>query len=445
MSAIVLAQRVIHDDVVQGRHGQRHFPHDESEAAQRGFGQASVQNGDVLSFDQTGGDAAKVWRDQGGAVSAGIERHLLFFQKQAEAMAIKWHDDLPQRQDRGQIRLFLQAGVILAAKHDKLVGCQNFARIFRVGVDPRCQHEVQLSGCQRGGGIAAGRAHIDHHARRFGRKLAHQHRQHHQLQMIGHFHRKLASGTRWDELAFGFDQAADLQDHVLDRLLQRCRKGRGHHLPPRGNQQIIFEMLPQPRKSRAHRGLANMHPFCGAGDIALFQQHVEGDEQVQIKTSEAHKVSSKSLAKHCIKQLPQYARRSYIETALDLTGNRSARIMTRRRGHPTSSSPPVRARLFGMVIDHEARDRGVLNCGTATFPSLRLQEGGFQCAILHLLCCLGLPCPVQPMPPMPRCCPPNRRRSKTLRTALRRINPAITTSLSPHNAAPSACRMFRSA
>ena len=62
---------------------------------------------------------------------------------------------------------------------------------------------------------------------------------------------------------------------------------RTHHAPPDGDQQFVLEMAAQARQRAAHCRLTEIEPVAG-GDVALVQQGVEGDQQVQIEEMQVH-------------------------------------------------------------------------------------------------------------------------------------------------------------
>jgi len=64
-----------------------------------------------------------------------------------------------------------------------------------------------------------------------------------------------------------------------------CACGRPHASRPRYQQRVV-ENVAQLGQVHAHRGLGKIQALCGAGDIVLSQQHVQGHQQIQIETSE---------------------------------------------------------------------------------------------------------------------------------------------------------------
>jgi len=54
------------------------------------------------------------------------------------------------------------------------------------------------------------------------------------------------------------------------------------------HEQLVLKCMPQPRKDATHRRLTEKQPFAGARDIALAQQHVERDEQIQVELARIH-------------------------------------------------------------------------------------------------------------------------------------------------------------
>jgi hypothetical protein len=83
-------------------------------------------------------------------------------------------------------------------------------------------------------------------------------------------------------------QPADVGEHLLHRRgeLQAFR-GRQH---PSGGaqQQRVPEERAQPRERGAHRGLRQAEPRRGPGHVALAEERVERDQQVQVDRSDIH-------------------------------------------------------------------------------------------------------------------------------------------------------------
>src|SRR4029079_14978962 len=65
---------------------------------------------------------------------------------------------------------------------------------------------------------------------------------------------------------------------------------RQHHLPADRHQQLVAEVVAQPRERTAHRRLAQIQPVPGPGHVPLGQQRIEGDEQVEVEEVQVHGV-----------------------------------------------------------------------------------------------------------------------------------------------------------
>ncbi len=56
------------------------------------------------------------------------------------------------------------------------------------------------------------------------------------------------------------------------------------------NEQLVVEDMSQPREDAAHRGLAQMQALARARHVALDQQSVERDKEVQIELAQVHRL-----------------------------------------------------------------------------------------------------------------------------------------------------------
>ena len=74
---------------------------------------------------------------------------------------------------------------------------------------------------------------------------------------------------------------------LADPLAELERAGRGNQAAPGPDQQRIARRLAQPRQGPAHRRRAEPQPPGRARDAAFGEQHVEGDQQVEIGSRHA--------------------------------------------------------------------------------------------------------------------------------------------------------------
>jgi len=119
-------------------------------------------------------------------------------------------------------------------------------------------------------------------AGRFRAQPAHQRRHDQQVDVVDDDHPKGVRGSRGVERRGGLEHAL----HGGQRLLHARQQGHrafGRHKASAGaHQQLVVKQITQLGERRAHRGLPDLQPLGGAGDVTLAQQGVEGEEHVQV-------------------------------------------------------------------------------------------------------------------------------------------------------------------
>lgn len=65
------------------------------------------------------------------------------------------------------------------------------------------------------------------------------------------------------------DRRLDVEQRAAHRLGEALAEGSRHHPASDLDEEFVPEVLSKPRKRSAHRGLREMQPFTGEGDIAL--------------------------------------------------------------------------------------------------------------------------------------------------------------------------------
>jgi hypothetical protein len=88
------------------------------------------------------------------------------------------------------------------------------------------------------------------------------------------------------------DDVLKLLYRLADRQDQLFAQRRQLALTPDPNEEIVAEQLAQPRQGAAHRRLAEADAAARPRDVALAQQRVERDEQVEIELGQKHRVPS---------------------------------------------------------------------------------------------------------------------------------------------------------
>jgi len=83
--------------------------------------------------------------------------------------------------------------------------------------------------------------------------------------------------------------AAPHQPQRVLHLRQQVAGERRQLVVPAGpDQELVVEPAPQPRQRRAHRRLAELEPLPGPGHVALFQEDLERQQQVEVRPSQRH-------------------------------------------------------------------------------------------------------------------------------------------------------------
>ncbi len=107
-------------------------------------------------------------------------------------------------------------------------------------------------------------------------------------QVVGGHDAKVSLALRDVEHGLGGDGSLDLEQHLAHRDLQVLAQQSGRHGAPDLYQQVVFEVGTQAPQDAAQRGLRHVQADRRAGDVLLFEQYIQGDEQVQIQMVEAH-------------------------------------------------------------------------------------------------------------------------------------------------------------
>jgi hypothetical protein len=94
------------------------------------------------------------------------------------------------------------------------------------------------------------------------------------------------------EAACCSDHAADLSERGAQRRLELERLGGERHAAGGGHEQRVAERGAQPGQPGAECGLAEPEPRGGARDVALGEQRVERDRQVEIDRAGIHDVDT---------------------------------------------------------------------------------------------------------------------------------------------------------
>ena len=76
---------------------------------------------------------------------------------------------------------------------------------------------------------------------------------------------------------------------IGDRTSELRGASGGTHLTPLSHEERIAEVGPEASESPAHRGLTHVQLGRGTGDVALTNQRVECDQEVEIQRGELHR------------------------------------------------------------------------------------------------------------------------------------------------------------
>ena len=147
--------------------------------------------------------------------------------------------------------------------------------------------EVELVGVQ-------GVEHVFHpqqlgaqaHARRFPPHPGHEAGRHQHFQPVGGGHAHHALGARQLEIVRAADEVAGVGQPGAHARRQRQGAVGGHHALARSHQQFVVEQHAQPCQGVAHGRLADVDAFGGTRHVALGQQGVERDQQVEVDAVE---------------------------------------------------------------------------------------------------------------------------------------------------------------
>jgi len=73
-------------------------------------------------------------------------------------------------------------------------------------------------------------------------------------------------------------------------LVEQGRRERGERVVPTvAGEQLVAEVAAQPAERGAHGGLAQPDALPGPGDVALVEQRVQRDEQVEVDAGQVHR------------------------------------------------------------------------------------------------------------------------------------------------------------
>ncbi|AWG45931.1 hypothetical protein AM586_28120 [Massilia sp. WG5] len=179
-------------------------------------------------------------------------------------------------------------GVAVPDDAAEVVREQHFGRVAARQVTLRHQQDVDLATLHLGQGALVRLQEFQRHE---GRRLAHLRRQlgqHHRADEVRGDDAEMPAACLGLEFHRRFHGLLDPQENVAHRLHQRQRQRRRHHLAAGLHQQLVAEILAQPRQDPARGRLAQAQAPRRAGDAAFGQQHVQADQQIQVEAVEPH-------------------------------------------------------------------------------------------------------------------------------------------------------------
>jgi hypothetical protein len=149
--------------------------------------------------------------------------------------------------------------------------------------------EIDLAGLEAAPDRAeVHRAHREPRPRRPRLEEVHQPGQDRELDVVRCGDREGALGAGGIERARLLDEPDDLAEHLSHRRDQRLPLGGGQHPAGGAQEQRIAKERAQPAERRAHRRLREVQPARRARDVALAQERVQRDQQVEVDRADIH-------------------------------------------------------------------------------------------------------------------------------------------------------------
>ena len=90
------------------------------------------------------------------------------------------------------------------------------------------------------------------------------------------------------ELVLELERRSHQAYGVLHLGQQVAREGSELVVAAGADQELVVEAAPQPRQCRAHRGLAQLEALAGAGHVALLEEDLQREQEVEIGAAECH-------------------------------------------------------------------------------------------------------------------------------------------------------------
>ncbi|MNR21455.1 hypothetical protein D3C85_1383580 [compost metagenome] len=110
----------------------------------------------------------------------------------------------------------------------------------------------------------------------------------HADQVVRSHQAEMTFAGRRVEHRLGSDRRLDRQQHFTDGFGKLLRVRRWLHFTPHLHQQFVFEIGSQASQYPTGGGLRQVQAFGGTGDVLLFKQYIECDQQVQVQVVETH-------------------------------------------------------------------------------------------------------------------------------------------------------------
>ena len=200
---------------------------------------------------------------------------------------------MPRRAIVGQAQALRVGGLVGTGDAAKFILEQQCVGVARV--DSRLRHDHQVTAAVIEGlgdhiAIAWQRqvAHHQRRPRRQTRQVTADRRNQGRGHVIRRHQHEAAVATRRVEARRGFDQLASQAQHFTHLGRQLPRQGAGLQPPPLRNQQRVLKVLAQAPQCSTGRRLAKVEALRGPADAALFEQRIQGDQQIEIQTSITH-------------------------------------------------------------------------------------------------------------------------------------------------------------
>ncbi|MDT4844877.1 hypothetical protein FQZ97_788460 [compost metagenome] len=184
-------------------------------------------------------------------------------------------------------RALRQRTVLPDHAHEAVIE-QGVQRVVRRTEVRRNDQQVGLAALQ----VAVGRTHLRLEVEAGSAAALVGQRQHvrdqHRHRIVGHEQRELAVRCHRIEGGPCGHRGVDAHQHVAHGFLQQLGTRRQLHAAPHLHQQLVIEILAQPRKRVAHGGLAEEHALAGPCDVLFGQQSVQRNEQIEVEFLESH-------------------------------------------------------------------------------------------------------------------------------------------------------------